>query len=90
MRYVIEVPPYSRQDGLEWEWDSEAYLLVRASGSEIHVRGDSVGLRNLAEVLLTLAQEGVPDGVHVHLDTYTSLTEGSSELLLERSSGSSS
>ena len=50
----------------------------------IVVRGNVAGLRSLARHLLTLAQEDVPSGSHVHLDDIGGLEPGSIELVLER------
>lgn len=85
MKYVIEVAPYTRT-GLEWEWDSDWYalILVREGDDGVHIRGDRVGLTGLAKILLTLAQENVPDGVHVHLDPGDHLAAGSVPIVLER------
>ena len=60
-------------------------------GSEIHVRIDrgTAGISANREGLLSLAgqftalAEGVP-GDHIHYDEYSSLEEGSVELIVER------
>jgi len=38
----------------------------------------------LARHLLTLAQDGIPDGHHIHLEATTGLEDGSVGLVLER------
>ncbi|MET8538035.1 hypothetical protein ABZV67_41565 [Streptomyces sp. NPDC005065] len=51
----------------------------------IRVEANAAGLRTLAGHLLTLAQDGVPDGSHLHLEDSNGLEDGSVGLVLERS-----
>ena len=83
MKYEIEVKDYDRSIRLTWEPD----FLISVSQSEhgeTVIRSNRDGLISLANHLLTLAQDGVPSGSHIHLDQYNSLEEGSSELILIR------
>ncbi|WP_432856745.1 Imm32 family immunity protein [Amycolatopsis sp. CA-161197] len=52
-------------------------------GSAVLVRGNPAGLRSLARHLLTLAQESVPAGSHLHL-TGGSELDGDADLVVER------
>ena len=51
-------------------------------GDEVIIRANSEGLRSMAGILLTLAE--LPDGSHIHLDSYNSLEDGSCGLILEK------
>lgn len=50
----------------------------------IVIEANAAGLRTLAGHLLTLAQDGTPDGTHLHLEEHNGLEEGSASLVLER------
>ena len=66
-------------------------LLITKEGAESVVpretwRGQchASGLRSLARLLLTLAQDGVPQHHHIHLDESNALEDGSATLIIER------
>ena len=83
MKYEIEVKDYDRSIRLTWE--PEFMISVEQSEyGETVIRANRDGLISLANHLLTLAQEGVPSGAHIHLDAPNSLEDGSSELILTR------
>ncbi|MFE0626183.1 hypothetical protein ACFW3D_04355 [Streptomyces sp. NPDC058864] len=73
-------------DGLarDFTWDEDARIEVRALEHLVVVEANADGLRALARHLLTLAEDGTPDGAHVHLEPGMGLAEGSVELVLER------
>ncbi|NEA54267.1 hypothetical protein G3I60_08910 [Streptomyces sp. SID13666] len=57
---------------------------VRNLGGEVVIEANAVGLRTLANHLMTLAQDGTPNGSHLHLDEGNGLEDGSVGLVLER------
>ncbi|WP_256918939.1 Imm32 family immunity protein [Streptomyces hilarionis] len=61
-----------------------ARIEVRNLGGEIVIEANAAGLKTLAGHLLTLAQDGTPDGAHLHLEENNGLEEGSVGLVLER------
>ncbi|MFI1924729.1 hypothetical protein [Streptomyces sp. NPDC020377] len=65
-------------------WEEGARIEVRNLGSEIVIEANAAGLKTLASHLLTLAQNGTPDGAHLHLEENNGLEEGSVGLVLER------
>ncbi|MEU3346606.1 hypothetical protein ABZ723_16790 [Streptomyces sp. NPDC006700] len=65
-------------------WEEGARIEVRDLGGEIVIEANAAGLRSLAGHLLTLAQDGTPDGAHLHLEENNGLGEGSASLVLER------
>lgn len=66
-------------------WDEDARIEVRDLGSEVVIEANAAGLRTLAGHLLTLAQDGVPDGSDLHMEDSNGLEDGSVGLVLERS-----
>lgn len=67
-----------------FRWEDDAGINVRVSGAEVVIEANAAGLRTLAGHLLTLAQDGTPDGAHLHLDAANGLVEASVSLVLER------
>ncbi|ELP70637.1 hypothetical protein ACKI1I_14500 [Streptomyces turgidiscabies] len=65
-------------------WEEGARVEVRDLGAEIVIEANAAGLKTLAGHLLTLAQDGTPDGTRLHLDEHSGLEEGSVSLVLER------
>ncbi|MGW2559473.1 Imm32 family immunity protein [Streptomyces sp. NPDC001514] len=65
-------------------WEDDARIEVRNLGGEIVIEANAAGLRTLAGHLLTLAEDGTPDGTHLHLEESNGLEEGSAALVLER------
>lgn len=65
-------------------WEDDARIAVHNLGREIVIEANSVGLKTLAAHLLVLAQDGTPDGAHLHLEEDNGLEEGSAALVLER------
>lgn len=86
MKIEIEVPEYSAQGGLPMEWEPDRYIKtgLSSSGKTFILKADRGGFLTLARLFLTLAQPNVPAGVHLHLDMFNGLDEGSSEIIITR------
>lgn len=84
MKTEINVPLYTRSTGIRLEWDDGFEISVRTSGHETVIAGNPAGLRSLARLLLTLAQDDVPAHHHIHLDENNALEDGSPTLIFER------
>ncbi len=92
MSAEYELPPIANwtttasTDGVSrvFSWDENARINVRSLGAEIVIEANAAGLRTLARHLLTLAEDGTPDGSHLHLEDSNGLEEGSVALILER------
>ncbi|MFD7440105.1 hypothetical protein [Streptomyces sp. NPDC059909] len=65
-------------------WEDDVWIKVRDLGGEIVIEANAPGLRTLAGHLLTLAEDGVPDGSHLHLEDSNGLADWSVGLVLER------
>ena len=83
MKYTIEVNDYDHC--IEIDYEPDAIIQSRHSEyGETVIHANRNGLIALAKTLLTLAQENVPSGAHVHMDAFNFLEEGSQELILVR------
>jgi hypothetical protein len=84
MKAEIEIPEYTPLTGIRLEWDEGFEIAVHTSDDGVLISGNPSGLRSLAKLLLTLAQENVPVHHHIHLDDSNALEDGSAVLVLER------
>ena len=64
------------------EWVNGFKISVSTCNNDVTISANREGLLSLACQLQALA-EGVP-GDHIHYDEYSSLEEGSAELVIER------
>lgn len=86
MEQVVKIRKYTLETGVVLDWEDEDYsICASVQENSVLIRADAAGLTILARYLLTLAQEGVAAGNHVHLDEFAVLDPGSAELILERS-----
>lgn len=83
MKIEINISKYMPKDGLQLEWEDNSSIKVISHG-EVNIKANCAGLVSLARLLLTLAQEEVPNGYHIHLDENNSLEDDSDNLVIER------
>lgn len=84
MKIEINIPEYKKQEGIKTIWDNDFIIESTIQGNSIVIKANEAGLRSLARHLLTLAQNEVPVGGHVHYDDLNSLENGSCEIILEK------
>ncbi len=85
MKFEIEVPNYTAEQGVGREWDEEYRIAVASYGTEVVIRANSAGLISLARHCLTLAQHDVANGFHFHYEvSFDHLEAGSVGLVIER------
>lgn len=86
---IVQVPTYDSRMGLRGWHGRDEYLSVRVdSDGSVTIFANPAGLRGLARELLSLAQQGVPNGNEIYLMSKgqaPSLAQGSSSLRLVRS-----
>ena len=64
------------------EWMDGFEIKVSSTNDEVVISANKEGLESLANHLLELAKGNVGD--HIHYDESNSLTEGSTQLIIER------
>lgn len=84
MRHLIDVPEYDPQRGVRTEWEDGSSISVTVRNNQVFVTANPAGLRSLARHCLVLAQAGVPEGRHLHLDDWSGLADGSVPVTVER------
>jgi hypothetical protein len=84
MRLTLSVPDYSPEDGLICEFEEDYRISVEIDEDlSVCMAANKAGLITLAKLMLTLASDNVPDGVHMHLDTINgALEDNSNELII--------
>jgi len=84
MEMKIDVPDYTPEAGLRIKWLDGFVISVNQETGITVIKANKNGLVSLAVQFLTLAQDNIPPGVHIHFDDSNSLENGSSELIIER------
>ena len=67
---------------MDMKWVDGFEINVRIENGAVVISANREGLLSLADHLKSLAEE--PPGNHIHLDSYNSLEEGSSEIVFEK------
>lgn len=80
----ISVPEYDSTIGLKFEWEEDPTISTAFQKNEIVISANKDGLVSLARHLLTLAQDKVPQGHHIHLDEFAGLENKSIALIIEK------
>jgi hypothetical protein len=68
MKIIITVPDYSPEEGVGYTWDENSRVECLIEDKYVLINANKQGLESLANCLLSLAQETVPTGNHIHLD----------------------
>ena len=84
MKQEVEIVKYDPNKGLELDWKTGFTIEVKSEGNEVLILANEDGLFSLANHLLTLAQNEIPPGTHIHYDEYNSLENGSVDLIIEK------
>jgi len=84
MNIKIEIPDYNINSGITYKWENNFKITVKYSVGQVIINANKEGLESLANHFLSIAQDEVPIGFHLHLDEYNSLEEGSTELIIEK------
>lgn len=82
MKVSVEIEPYDQCLRLTWVDGFE--ITCSEDHDAFLIKANAEGLKSLASICLTLAQEEVPKNAHVHLDAYNSLEDGSVELIIAK------
>ena len=83
-KITINIPEYKKSEGFKFNWHNGFEIsFINKDGQGI-IKANKEGLKSLANHLLNMDQDEVPDNYHIHLDDYGSLEEGSNELIIEK------
>jgi hypothetical protein len=84
MERKIDIPVFDTNKGLIYKWEDGFNIHAEVVAGEIIIKANKEGLISLANHLLNLAQDEVPEGYHMHFDEYNSLEEGSAEIIIQK------
>lgn len=69
---------------IELKWERGFKIKVEKNNNEVLISANKEGLISLANHLLTLSQDEITEGAHIHLDEYNSLEENSLGIVIEK------
>jgi hypothetical protein len=84
MKKTIEIIDYEPEHGLRFIWEPGSIIECKVTKGTINLIANDAGLVSLARHLLTLAQESIPSGIHLHLDDSNGLDSSDCELIIEK------
>ena len=84
MKVTLELPAYSPETGICTQWEEGFTIATSGAVGYFVLKANKAGLVSLATHLLTLAQDKVPAGCHIHYDELNSLEDNSIELVIEK------
>ncbi|MCM1126197.1 MAG: hypothetical protein NC429_06955 [Lachnospiraceae bacterium] len=84
MKIEIEIEDYSKEEGIKLKWERGFSIKVEKEGDKVLILANKAGLISLANHLLTLSQDEILEGAHIHLDEYNSLEENSLDIIIEK------
>ena len=82
MEFTLEVPDYDKYQGIVISLVGDHEIEVVFKNGEVGIRANKDGLISLATQMLTLAQDTVPSGHHIHLGSNSGLEENSLGLII--------
>jgi hypothetical protein len=86
MKISIDIPKYNKNKGFEFNWVNDFNIEIKYSKGIIQIKANKEGLLSLANHLINLSQDDVPEGYHIHLDELNSLEDGSNEVIIAKHS----
>lgn len=84
MEIKINIPDYDKNNGFVSNWEDGFEIKVESKNNCVEIIANAEGLISLATQFLNLAQEFFPPGYHLHYDSYNSLEDGSTELIIQK------
>ncbi|MCP4347025.1 MAG: hypothetical protein GY795_16040 [Desulfobacterales bacterium] len=84
MKYEIQLSDFDKYKGFSFYWESGFEIEAMKTSSGVVIKANRAGLISLARHLLTLSQDSIPKGHHIHLDDLNGLEDSSCELIFEK------
>lgn len=84
MKVDVEIVPYSEEDCICIKYVPGAEIECQRLKGDIRICANAEGLQFLAKVCLTLAQEDMPGGSHVHFDGFDFFKSNDIDIIIER------
>lgn len=84
MKVEIELEDYSKEEGIKLKWERGFNIKIERKGDEVLILANKAGLISLANHLLTLSQDEILEGAHIHLDENNSLEQSSLDVIIEK------
>ena len=88
MEVTINVPEYDKWQGILVSWVDGHEIEVTLDNNEVGIWANKEGLISLATQMLTLAQDEIPLGRHIHLGSNSGLDKNSLDLTIGKKQSS--
>lgn len=84
MKIEIEIPDYDG-NALDVIWDHGGKYTIVNLGNDVIIKANEKGLISLAKQMLYIALNDLPEGSHVHYNSFfTCITDSLHELIIEK------
>ncbi len=84
MKKEIEFEEYIAENGIKLSWENGFKIKCIVTDNTVIISANKEGLLSLANHLVNLAQDLIPNGNHLHFDENNSLEDGSNELIISK------
>jgi len=84
MEVTVSIVKYTPGSGVTTNWEIDHRISVTLGSDEIVIAANPAGLRTLAAHMLTLAQDEMPNGNHLHYEPGWGLEDDSKSLVITR------
>ncbi len=84
MEIKLEIPEYDKSKGIKYSWVLGFEIEAFYKNDTINIVANKEGLISLANHLLNLAQDSVPNGHHLHFDKHNSLEDNSTDVVIQK------
>lgn len=84
MQIKIDIPEYKPHNGIQIIWQDGFHISVKLDESSVIIAANKAGLISLATHFLTMAQDNVNPGTHIHYDEYNALEKDSTQFIIEK------
>ncbi len=71
-------------NGFHFKWEADFSIKIEHYDNNIVIKANKEGLISLSKMLMAMASEQVPNGFHIHLDSYNALEDNSVETIFEK------
>ena len=71
-------------NGFYFSWEDGFSIRIDYCDNNVVIKANKEGLISLSKMLIEMASEQVPNGFHIHLDSYNALEDNSVETIFEK------
>lgn len=84
MKLILDISDYQPTEGFRYQWEKNYELYIKLVDDNVVLSANKEGLVSLAIQLLSLSQNNIPSGYHLHLSEDNSLDSNSIDLIIQK------